>query len=101
MYGMMGERRLARMGGALAARLCRARTPVRVGNAAYQSVQLDVFGEVMDALHHGRAGNLGQDDAGGICSWNCSEHLETIWREPDHGIWEVRGAPPALHPRPK
>ena len=92
MYGMMGERRLPEWEVPWLHGFAGS-TPVRVGNAAYQQMQLDVFGEVMDALHHGRAGNLGQDDAGWELQLELLRHLETIWREPDHGIWEVRGSP--------
>jgi GH15 family glucan-1,4-alpha-glucosidase len=64
--------------------------PVRIGNAAADQLQLDVFGEVMDALHHARVGGL-QDLA---AAWKFQRsllgHLETVWREPDEGIWEVR-----------
>jgi GH15 family glucan-1,4-alpha-glucosidase len=64
--------------------------PVRIGNAAADQLQLDVFGEVMDALHQARLGEI-QDLAG---AWEFQRallaHLETIWRDPDEGIWEVR-----------
>ena len=65
--------------------------PVRIGNAASNQLQLDVFGEVMDALHHGRRGGLGDS----VDAWQLQRalvsHLETIWEQPDEGIWEVRG----------
>ena len=64
--------------------------PVRIGNAAADQLQLDVFGEVMDAAHHARIGGL-QDLA---AAWEFQRallaHLETVWRAPDEGIWEVR-----------
>ena len=67
--------------------------PVRVGNAAYGQLQLDVFGEVMDALHQGRRGGLKRN----LDSWGLQqaliEHLSTIWQQPDQGMWEVRGGP--------
>src|SRR5262245_40602647 len=67
--------------------------PVRVGNAAADQLQLDVFGEVADALHHARVGGLQYAGA----SWEFQRallaHLETVWRSPDEGIWEVRGGP--------
>jgi GH15 family glucan-1,4-alpha-glucosidase len=67
--------------------------PVRVGNAAHEQLQLDVFGEVMDALHQARVGGIdGSEDA-----WRLQialiEQLESIWRKPDQGIWETRGKP--------
>ena len=92
MYGMMGERRLPEWEVPWLPGFAGS-TPVRVGNAAHQQMQLDVYGEVMDALHHGRAGKLGPDEAGWELQLELLRHLESIWREPDHGIWEVRGAP--------
>ncbi|HLN10202.1 MAG TPA: glycoside hydrolase family 15 protein [Xanthobacteraceae bacterium] len=88
MYGIAGERRLTEwevpwLGGYEGAR------PVRIGNDAYTQLQLDVFGEVMDALHQARRGGLS-----GSGGWDRQlvvlDHLEAIWREPDDGIWEVR-----------
>ena len=69
----------------------RGAKPVRVGNAAAQQLQIDVFGEVMDALHHGRRGQLAANADGWDLQCSLLEHLETIWKKPDHGIWEVRG----------
>ncbi|HET6700823.1 MAG TPA: glycoside hydrolase family 15 protein [Gemmatimonadaceae bacterium] len=64
--------------------------PVRVGNAAYGQLQIDVFGEVLDALHHARRHGLTGGDG-----WNLQKalvgYLETVWDKPDRGIWEVRG----------
>jgi GH15 family glucan-1,4-alpha-glucosidase len=66
--------------------------PVRVGNAASEQLQLDIFGELMEVLHHARRGRL----AGSKAAWSLQlaliERLEQIWRRPDHGIWEIRGA---------
>jgi GH15 family glucan-1,4-alpha-glucosidase len=90
MYGIAGERHLLEwqvdwLPGYQGAR------PVRIGNAAHAQLQLDVYGEVMDALHHARAGGL----AAAPASWDLQRkllaHLEQIWQEPDEGIWEVRG----------
>jgi GH15 family glucan-1,4-alpha-glucosidase len=68
---------------------------VHIGNAAHSQLQLDVFGEVMDALHQGRVGGLSRS----LHSWGLQhalvEHLETVWSQPDQGMWEVRG--PAQH----
>jgi GH15 family glucan-1,4-alpha-glucosidase len=65
--------------------------PVRVGNAAIDQFQLDVYGEVVDALHLGRVFALEADGA----AWAMERHLidwvARHWREPDEGIWEVRG----------
>jgi GH15 family glucan-1,4-alpha-glucosidase len=66
-------------------------TPVRVGNAAAAQFQLDVYGEVMDALHTARRLGLPPD----VNAWHVErrmvEYVERIWEEPDEGIWEVRG----------
>jgi GH15 family glucan-1,4-alpha-glucosidase len=90
MYGIAGERRLAEwevpwLPGYQGA------APVRIGNAASGQLQLDVWGEMMDALHLARAGGLAPLPAGWALQTRALEHLETIWRDPDDGIWEVRG----------
>jgi GH15 family glucan-1,4-alpha-glucosidase len=67
--------------------------PVRVGNAAAEQEQLDVYGEVMDAMYQARRQNVGAS----LPAWELGRHvlglLEQRWREPDEGIWEVRGGP--------
>jgi|SRR5215813_3981724 len=92
MYGLAGERRLdewelADLAGYQGAK------PVRIGNGAAKQLQIDIFGEVMDALF--QSGKRGLAPMG--AEWNLQlklvEHLETIWREPDQGLWEVRGGP--------
>src|SRR3546814_18608592 len=65
--------------------------PVRVGNAAHGQLQIDVYGEVMDALHQGRRAGLAPSDSAWTLQRALLDHLESIWREPDEGIWEVRG----------
>ncbi|MPY73300.1 MAG: glycoside hydrolase family 15 protein [Alphaproteobacteria bacterium] len=65
--------------------------PVRIGNAAHGQLQIDVYGEVMDALHHGRRGGLAPSDSAWALQRALLDHLECVWREPDEGIWEVRG----------
>jgi GH15 family glucan-1,4-alpha-glucosidase len=65
--------------------------PVRAGNAATKQMQIDVFGEIMDAIHHGRLGNLGPSAEGWQLQRALLDHLEDVWQEADHGIWEVRG----------
>lgn len=66
--------------------------PVRIGNAAADQFQLDVYGEVMDAMHAARAAGIKTDDH----SWRLQRHIVdfvvTHWRDPDEGIWEIRGA---------
>lgn len=92
MYGLRGERRLTEwqvpwLPG------YRDSLPVRIGNAAYGQRQLDIFGEVMDALHQARQGGLGANEAGWALQRQLLAHLEKIWREPDEGLWEVRSGP--------
>ena len=65
--------------------------PVRVGNAAAEQVQLDVYGEVADALHAARKGALAPSEAAWRLESALAEHLEKVWHLPDEGIWEVRG----------
>ena len=65
--------------------------PVRQGNAASGQVQLDVYGEVADALHVARKGGLPPSEPAWALERALTEHLEGIWTQPDEGIWEVRG----------
>ena len=67
--------------------------PVRVGNAAYRQLQLDVYGEVMDALHQGRRGGLARSLEWWGLQQALIKHLATVWQQPDQGMWEVRGGP--------
>ena len=90
MYGIAGERRLSEWEVSWLPGYEGA-APVRIGNAAYNQLQLDVFGEVMDALHQARRSELAMSDAGWAMQIAFLDHLEKIWREPDQGIWEVRG----------
>jgi GH15 family glucan-1,4-alpha-glucosidase len=64
---------------------------VRVGNAASRQIQLDVYGEIMDAMHLALQSGVERDPAAWALQRTLIEHLETIWRDPDEGIWEVRG----------
>jgi GH15 family glucan-1,4-alpha-glucosidase len=89
MYGLAGERRLDELVLDWLPGYAHSR-PVRVGNAAALQLQLDVYGEVVDALHHARLGGLGADAGTWAIQGKMLEHLETIWSEPDQGIWEVR-----------
>ncbi len=90
MYGLAGERHLREWEADWLPGY-EASAPVRIGNAAHAQLQLDVYGEVMDALHHARVGGL----AAAPASWDLERsllgHLEQIWQEPDEGIWETRG----------
>jgi len=92
MYGVGGERRLTEWEVPWLPGYENS-APVRIGNAAHSQLQLDVFGEVMDTLHQGRRGGLPASDSGWDVQIALLDHLETIWRKPDHGIWEVRTEP--------
>jgi GH15 family glucan-1,4-alpha-glucosidase len=92
MYGAGGERRLDEweidwLPG------YEGSAPVRIGNAAAGQFQLDVYGEVMSALYESEAGS--QADSGSSPTWafqlSLMDFLRDGWREPDDGIWEVRG----------
>jgi carbohydrate kinase (thermoresistant glucokinase family) len=90
MYGLSGERQLIEwevpwLPG------YRGAAPVRVGNAASAQLQLDVYGELIDALCQGRSLGLAPIGAGWPLQQKLIEHLEQIWEHPDEGIWEVRG----------
>ncbi len=90
MYGIAGERHLAEWEVPWLAGYQGA-APVRIGNAASDQLQLDVYGEVMGALHQARQGNLGQAEASWDVQLGLIDHLAKIWKEPDDGIWETRG----------
>ena len=90
MYGLAGERRLSEwevpwLSGYEGA------APVRVGNAAHDQRQLDVYGEVFDALYQGRKSGLAPFDHGWRVAKSLLQWLTDHWQEPDDGIWEVRG----------
>jgi GH15 family glucan-1,4-alpha-glucosidase len=91
LYGIGGERRLTEwlvpwLDGYEGSR------PVRIGNNAHTQLQIDVYGEMLDAAHQARLSGLAIDPE---ASWPLQlaflQHLEKVWREPDEGIWEVRG----------
>ena len=90
LYGVTGARRLDETELAWLPGYQRA-APVRVGNAAARQFQLDVYGKVMDTLHLARMSGLHPEPA----AWNVQiallEFLESHWKLPDKGIWEVRG----------
>jgi GH15 family glucan-1,4-alpha-glucosidase len=92
MYGLAGERRLGEQEIPWLPGYERSR-PVRIGNAAHAQLQLDVYGEVMDALHQARRGALRPREADWAFQRALLEHLEGVWNLPDEGIWEVRGGP--------
>src|SRR4051812_17262304 len=90
MYGLAGERRLTEYEVPWLAGYEGA-APVRIGNAASDQLQLDVYGEVLDALYQARRMGLAPSEEGWRLERLLVEHLETIWDQPDEGIWEVRG----------
>ncbi|HEY6451580.1 MAG TPA: glycoside hydrolase family 15 protein [Steroidobacteraceae bacterium] len=92
MYGLGGERRLTEWEVPWLPGYENSR-PVRIGNAASEQRQLDMYGEIMDALHHGRVGKLAATEDDWSLQHKLLEHLETIWDQPDCGMWEVRGDP--------
>ena len=94
MYGLAGERRLDELELDWLSGFARSK-PVRVGNAASEQLQLDVYGEVLDALYRARADGLPPDDNAWAMIRKLLEWLEDGWRLEDSGIWEVRG--PARH----
>jgi GH15 family glucan-1,4-alpha-glucosidase len=90
MYGVGGERRLDEfelpwLDGYEGSR------PVRVGNAASGQLQLDVYGEVLDCFYQARVHGLPVDPQGWSIQLGLLDHLEDAWRQPDDGIWEIRG----------
>lgn len=93
MYGIWGQRRLLEWEAGWLAGYEGAQ-PVRVGNAAHAQLQLDVYGELIDAFHQSRMAKLKLDDE---TTWalECAvlQHLAEVWDHPDHGIWERRGQP--------
>ncbi len=90
MYGIGGERRLSEWEVPWLAGYEGSR-PVRIGNAAHGQLQLDVFGELMDAAYQSRHKGLPRTPEGWAMGLAFIQHLERIWTEPDEGIWEVRG----------
>jgi len=90
LYGLTGDRRITEaelpwLSGYEGA------SPVRIGNAASQQRQLDVYGEVMDSLHFSRRAGIQGLDAAWALERKLLDYVETAWTEPDEGIWEVRG----------
>jgi GH15 family glucan-1,4-alpha-glucosidase len=90
LYGVAGERRVSEQelpwlpgyeGSA----------PVRTGNAAVSQFQLDVYGEVMDALHLARRSGIQTDEAAWDFQLALMDFLESNWQRPDEGLWEIRG----------
>jgi GH15 family glucan-1,4-alpha-glucosidase len=89
MYGVTGERRLTEWEVPWLAGF-EGSKPVRIGNAAHAQLQLDVYGELMDALYQARRGGLRENKRAWQIQCALLHHLKSIWTEPDEGIWEVR-----------
>jgi len=90
MYGVAGERRLTELElGWLPG--YEGSAPVRIGNGAALQYQLDVYGELMDSLHQARRAGLPPRPPAWHVQRVLLDFLESSWREPDEGIWEVRG----------
>jgi GH15 family glucan-1,4-alpha-glucosidase len=94
MYGLGGERRLVEYELPGLPGYDQSR-PVRVGNAASHQLQLDVYGELMDALYQSRRGGLTPRDSDWAFQHALLEHVEKVWTSRDEGIWETRG--PSQH----
>src|SRR5207302_10478499 len=90
MYGIMGQPRLLEWEAGWLAGYEGAQ-PVRVGNAAHAQLQLDVYGELIDAFHQARMAELKLDAETWPLERTVIEHLAEVWDQPDHGIWERRG----------
>jgi carbohydrate kinase (thermoresistant glucokinase family) len=90
MYGLSGERQLIEWEVPWLPGYQDA-VPVRVGNAASAQLQLDVYGELIDAICESRTRGLGEIGSGWAQQRKLVEHLEQIWEQPDDGIWEMRG----------
>ena len=90
MYGLAGERRLPEWEIPWLSGFRNSR-PVRIGNAAAGQLQIDIYGELSDALAQARAGGLPPHPRAKAIREAYLKHLETIWNEPDEGIWEFRG----------
>ena len=90
MYGPAGERRLTELTLDWLPGYERS-VPVRIGNAASSQFQLDVYGELMDALHQARAAGVEPEPAAWRVQRALMDFLETSWPAPDEGIWEMRG----------
>ena len=92
MYGIAGERRLYEVELPWLPGYENS-TPVRIGNGAHDQVQLDVYGELLDAMHQARKGGIAPEKSGWELQLSILRHLESQWQKPDQGIWEVRSGP--------
>jgi GH15 family glucan-1,4-alpha-glucosidase len=91
LYGLRGERRIPEFEVPWLRGYADSR-PVRIGNAAAQQVQLDVYGEVADVMYQAHRAGLAPDTDEWALATAVVEAVEKHWSEPDRGLWEVRGA---------
>jgi GH15 family glucan-1,4-alpha-glucosidase len=89
-YGVAGERRLTELelpwlDGYQGAK------PVRIGNGATEQLQLDIYGQVVNTMHHARRAGLEAGDEAWSLTRSLLDFVEAHWREPDEGLWKVRG----------
>lgn len=92
LYGLGGEQRISEqtldwLPGYAGSR------PVRIGNAAYDQLQIDVFGNILDAVYQARLAGLSLHADWTRLIPQLLDHLDEVWTQPDEGIWEVRGPP--------
>ncbi|MGH7638266.1 MAG: glycoside hydrolase family 15 protein [Gemmatimonadaceae bacterium] len=92
MYGLSGERHLLEWEVPWLPGFAGSR-PVRIGNAAHAQFQLDVYGEVLDALHQARLGGIAETEEGWQLQRALARHVESVWGTPDQGLWESRAGP--------
>jgi GH15 family glucan-1,4-alpha-glucosidase len=90
MYSIKGGRRITEWEPSWLAGYQKS-APVRIGNAASEQLQLDVWGEVLDCLHLSREAGISGNEDGWALQLKLIKHLEGAWRQPDNGLWEVRG----------
>ena len=90
MYGLGGERRLPELELDWLPGYENSR-PVRIGNAASKQFQLDVYGEVLDAMYQARRHGLEPEKSGWAVGKALADFVAKAWKDPDEGIWEVRG----------
>src|SRR5262249_26958256 len=90
MYGLGGERRLPEWEADWLPGFEMAQ-PVRIGNAAASQMQLDVYGEIADAMFQARQKGMPASARSGAIGRVLMDYLESHWNQPDEGIWEVRG----------
>jgi GH15 family glucan-1,4-alpha-glucosidase len=90
LYGTHGERRIPEFEIEWLAGYENSK-PVRIGNAASNQFQLDVYGEVMSSLYHAQEAGIDIEETDWALQLALMKFLESHWQDPDEGIWEVRG----------